>query len=94
MELNGRPLVTLPPVNVYVNKIAFGDPKERELYSQLFAESRKLFLESQREDAVMENYNHILAVLTNMRLCCDHHGLVKNFTVEGGELTDADKVCE
>jgi hypothetical protein len=52
MEINGQPLVVLPPVNIYLQKISFSE-EEKEKYSRLESLVRLRVAQWEEEDAVV-----------------------------------------
>ncbi|KAK4754431.1 hypothetical protein SAY87_002535 [Trapa incisa] len=76
--LDGKPIITLPPKSVKLEKVEFSK-EERDFYSKLEADSRARFEEYAAAGTVKENYVNILLMLLRLRQACDHPLLVRGY---------------
>ncbi|KAI9034439.1 SNF2 family N-terminal domain-containing protein [Hyaloraphidium curvatum] len=84
MRFDGKPLVALPPCQMYLHKVAFYPEEEkasyalRQIYRAMERESLEMFrkMEEQGDDEVFRNYANILEILMRLRQICDHKDLI------------------
>ncbi|PWN21483.1 hypothetical protein BCV69DRAFT_269201 [Microstroma glucosiphilum] len=74
-KANGEPILQLPPKNTRLAEIFF-DEREQTKYKDLHARYKEDFEEMQAAGSVGTNYATILQEISNLRMCCDHPGLV------------------
>ncbi|GAA5896750.1 hypothetical protein JCM6882_005026 [Rhodosporidiobolus microsporus] len=74
-DLNGDPIVSLPPKHISVVHLDF-TPDEREIYRALYRNARSKFLEYAEEGSVLSNVTAIFAILTRLRQAVLHPSLV------------------
>ncbi|KZO99167.1 hypothetical protein CALVIDRAFT_477641 [Calocera viscosa TUFC12733] len=84
-QVNGQPLLKLPPREVQVVQCEF-DKDEEDFYKALQERTTLTFNKFLKRGDVMKNYTSVLVLLLRMRQACGHPGLVsKDF----GEEKDA-----
>jgi len=74
MEINGKPIVSLPKRTIYHCKVKF-TPEELEKYRELENDSKQFLDKYLAQDDVGNNYAHILVILGRLRQFCDHPAL-------------------
>ncbi|KAG9441122.1 hypothetical protein H6P81_016976 [Aristolochia fimbriata] len=77
-QIDGRPVLQLPPKSVALKKINFSS-EERAFYSSLEADFRTQFKKYADEGTVNQNYANILLMLLRLRQACDHPLLAEGF---------------
>lgn len=79
MKFDGKPLLALPPCQLFLHKVKFY-PEEEKVYKALELESRDLFrkFEEKGDDEVMRQYACILEILMRLRQVCNHKDLIGN----------------
>ncbi|XP_068640217.1 helicase-like transcription factor CHR28 isoform X2 [Aristolochia californica] len=77
-QIDGRPVLQLPPKSVSLKKVNFS-PQERAFYSSLEADFRSQFKKYADEGTVNQNYANILLMLLRLRQACDHPLLAEGF---------------
>ncbi|KDP20917.1 hypothetical protein JCGZ_21388 [Jatropha curcas] len=77
-QIDGEPIITLPPKVVQLKKVDFSD-EERDFYTRLEADSRAQFNEYAAAGTVKQNYVNILLMLLRLRQACDHPLLVRGY---------------
>lgn len=87
-EVDGRPVLALPPRTFFRRELELS-PHERDYYDAFESRGRIEFEQLLRDHAVMENYIHVLVMLTRMRQMCDHYALVKRDEMGQLELSRA-----
>ncbi|KAI9591356.1 P-loop containing nucleoside triphosphate hydrolase protein [Syncephalis fuscata] len=75
MKLQGRPLIQMPPCNVYLHKVKWISDRERELYALVKQQNQRLFRHAMHDNELMNNYAELLEMLMRMRQLCDHPSL-------------------
>ncbi|XP_057986297.1 helicase-like transcription factor CHR28 isoform X2 [Hevea brasiliensis] len=75
-NIDGKPIITLPPKVVELKKVDFTD-EERDFYTRLEIDSRAQFKEYAAAGTVKQNYVNILLMLLRLRQACDHPLLIR-----------------
>lgn len=70
------PILALPPRKIEVQELDFSTPEEKQFYDNLYESTRDEFQRLLKDNAVLENYAHILELLLRLRQACDHPALV------------------
>ena len=73
---NGKSILALPPRRDELRLLKF-DEKERQIYDDMFKESRDEFKELSNKNEVMKNYVGILQKILRLRQICDHFELIE-----------------
>jgi DNA repair protein RAD5 len=71
MEIDGKPILTLPERNVILRSDAFSQ-EEEDIYQSIYAKSKVEFDAYVKAGTVIQNYTHILVMLLRLRQACDH----------------------
>ncbi|KAJ3196277.1 hypothetical protein HK101_009542 [Irineochytrium annulatum] len=74
-SLDGKPIIMLPPKEVFVDEVDFS-PSERDFYTSLEQKTLLRFNKYLREGTVMQNYSNVLVLLLRLRQACCHPTLV------------------
>jgi DNA repair protein RAD5 len=75
---DGKPILTLPPVETKIIKVELSD-NEREFYNAILARSLQVFAGFIKAGTAAKSYFQIFALLQRLRQACDHIALtVKN----------------
>ncbi|KAI9139256.1 SNF2 family N-terminal domain-containing protein [Paraphysoderma sedebokerense] len=95
MKIEGKPILDLPPCNIYLHKIEFS-PEESAFYSQIEAEGKQLIRKFLQDETMETNYAVILQIMMRLRQICDDSSLCPShafdqFTSQGEQpLVDMD----
>ncbi|CAI5971373.1 unnamed protein product [Closterium sp. NIES-65] len=81
MQVNGRPLLSLPPKTVRVLPIDLL-PEDRDLYDQVQEEVRRLVGGMMAQGTLMKNYATVLEMILRLRQIADHKGLCPPHVLE------------
>lgn len=76
-KINGVSIMQLPKMEVIIEKVVM-EEEEKIFYEYIEDSLMKIFQDYMKEGDkfLLRNYMHILTLLLNMRLCCDHPYLV------------------
>ncbi|GES75403.1 SNF2 family helicase [Rhizophagus clarus] len=74
MQFNGRPILSLPPINSFVHKIKF-NAEEKRIYDEMEKDAKERFKQWKESNDVMKNYAIIMESILRLRQICDHHVL-------------------
>ena len=74
MSIDGKPILTLPPVETKVIKVDFSET-EREFYNAVLAKSLQVFEGYVESGAMAKSYFQIFSLLQRLRQVCDHIAL-------------------
>lgn len=77
-EINGKPILTLPPKTETIHNCVFS-PEEQSFYKTLESKSRITFNKYLRAGTVGKNYAHVLVLLLRLRQACCHPHLNLDF---------------
>ncbi|KAF5357721.1 hypothetical protein D9758_007422 [Tetrapyrgos nigripes] len=75
-QLDGKPLVELPPKEVILQTLQFSE-EERGIYQSVETQSQQRFNRYLRAGTVLKNYSTVLALLLRLRQCCSHPALIQ-----------------
>ncbi|CAI5534475.1 unnamed protein product [Closterium sp. Naga37s-1] len=81
MQVNGRPLLSLPPKTVRVLPVDLL-PEDRDLYDQVQEEVRRLVGGMMAQGTLMKNYATVLEMILRLRQIADHKGLCPPHVLE------------
>ncbi|CAI7827320.1 unnamed protein product, partial [Closterium sp. NIES-53] len=81
MQVNGRPLLSLPPKTVQVLPVDLL-PEDRDLYDQVQEEVRRLVGGMMAQGTLMKNYATVLEMILRLRQIADHKGLCPPHVLE------------
>ncbi|RUO96125.1 P-loop containing nucleoside triphosphate hydrolase protein, partial [Jimgerdemannia flammicorona] len=99
MRFDGRAILALPTIESFLHRVQFSD-EARNRYRLLEDEAKKLYREFRKskagadadaeEQGAVKKYSNLLAALTRLRQCCDHHCLVGSTlkTILEGQAAD------
>jgi SNF2 family DNA or RNA helicase len=88
LDKNGKPILTLPPVETHIIKVQFSDP-ERQFYNALLDRSLSVFEGFIHAGTASKSWLAIFSLLQRLRQACDHVALtVKTSLEESGDDTD------
>uniref|UniRef100_A0ACD5ZK51 Uncharacterized protein n=1 Tax=Avena sativa TaxID=4498 RepID=A0ACD5ZK51_AVESA len=91
-DKEGRPILTLPPVNIEVKYCDLSET-EKDFYEALFRRSKVKFDQFVEQGKVLHNYASILELLLRLRQCCDHPFLVMS-RGDTQEFADLNKLAK
>ena len=74
-EINGKPLVTLPPKVVTVKELDFTD-EERKVYDAYHHKAQHIIEKYMKKGALLKNYAHVFAMMMRLRQLCCHRELL------------------
>lgn len=77
-EINGKPILTLPPKTETIHNCVFST-EEQNFYKTLESKSRITFNKYLRAGTVSKNYAHVLVLLLRLRQACCHPHLNLDF---------------
>ncbi|CAI5494924.1 unnamed protein product [Closterium sp. Naga37s-1] len=81
MQVNGRPLLSLPPKTVRVLPVDLL-PEDRDLYDRVQEEVRRLVGGMMAQGTLMKNYATVLEMILRLRQIADHKGLCPPHVLE------------
>ena len=74
-EINGKPLVTLPPKVVTIKELDFTD-EERKVYDSYRNKAQHIIEKYMKKGALLKNYAHVFAMMMRLRQLCCHRELL------------------
>ncbi|KAI9649193.1 hypothetical protein NHQ30_001761 [Ciborinia camelliae] len=80
-EIDGKPIITLPPKVEEVEHVVFSNDEE-EYYKSLENKTQLQFNKYKKAGTVGKNYSNILVLLLRLRQCCCHPHLIIDFEAE------------
>ena len=84
-EINGQPILQLPPKIVEVTHALFSED-EQAFYSALEKRTQLTFNKYMKAGTVGRNYSNVLVLLLRLRQACCHPHLIKDFSIDTGSV--------
>lgn len=92
-DIDGEPLVSLPPKEVVVEKFDLS-PVENRVYQSLLKDAENSVKEGLAKGDLLKNYTNILVHILRLRQVCCHLDLVKEAPKEENDEGDLEKLDE
>lgn len=86
-DVDGNPLVSLPPKEVIIEKLQLSDA-ENQIYQSLLRDAEKSVKEGIEKGDLLKNYTNILVHILRLRQVCCHLKLLQKTVQEDDDLDD------